>query len=131
MASTHRGMLGDRKAATSHVRSTGAEQTIDNPFLTLDDSLPNPTTRRTVLEEYVDHFTRQSGLQHRTYLLEFAARLARDKDGAMIRYRGEITEPEWDLIDKEKDDATGFWRQSKFFKATSKRPICRTALTDS
>lgn len=123
MASTRRGMLGDRKAAASNVRSTGAEHTIDNPFLTLDDSLSDPTTGRTELEEYVDHFTRQSGLQHRTYLLEFAARLARDKDGAMIRYRDEITDPEWELIDNEKDDATGFWRQAKFFKATSERPF--------
>jgi MFS family permease len=91
---------------------------IDNPFLTFDDSVPDVDTDRTELEEYVHQFTLQSGLEHRTYMLEFAARLARDAHTAMIRYKDDITEPEQRLIEEEKDNATGFWKQAKFFKAT-------------
>jgi MFS family permease len=86
--------------------------------LTLDDNVPNEDTGRTELEEYVHKFTLQSSLEHRTYMLEFAARLARDKHTAMMRYQDEITEPEKRLIETEKDDSTGFWKQAKFFKAT-------------
>ncbi|KAF1959475.1 MFS general substrate transporter [Byssothecium circinans] len=80
--------------------------------------MPDPETGRTELEEYVHRFARQSGLEHRTYMLQFAARLARDDHGAMIRYQDEITEPEKRLIEMEKDESTGFWKQAKFFKAT-------------
>jgi hypothetical protein len=86
--------------------------------LTFDDNVPNEDTGRTELEEYVHQFTLQSGLEHRTYMLEFAARLARDEHTAMMRYQDEITEPEKRLIETEKNDSTGFWKQAKFFKAT-------------
>jgi MFS family permease len=91
---------------------------IDNPFLTFDDNVPDVDTGRTELEEYVHQFTLQSGLEHRTYMLEFAARLARDPHTAMTRYNDEITEPERTLIEREKESTTGFWKQAKFFKAT-------------
>jgi MFS family permease len=80
--------------------------------------VPNENTGRTELEEYVHRFTLQSGLEHRTYMLEFAARLARDEHTAMMRYQDEITEPERRLIETEKHNTTGFWKQAKFFKAT-------------
>jgi hypothetical protein len=93
---------------------------IDNPLLTFDDILADSTTGRTELEEYVYRFAEQGGLLHRLYMLSFAARLARDKGAAMRRYDEEITEPEKVLIRNEKDKASGFWKQAKFFKATSK-----------
>jgi len=129
MASKRQSMLGDRKAAIGNVYSTGAEQTIDNPFLAMDDSMPDPTTGRTGLQEYVHQFVQQNAFQDRDYLLEVAARLARDKDGALILYQEVFTEPEKVLINHEKDHATGFWRQAKFFKATSKQSVCRNGLT--
>lgn len=91
---------------------------IDNPFLTFDDNIPDADTGRTELEEYVHQFTMQSGLEHRTYMLQFAARLARDDHAALVRYEDEITEPEKRLIKTEKDSSSGFWKQAKFFKAT-------------
>ncbi|KAF2822935.1 MFS general substrate transporter [Ophiobolus disseminans] len=118
MSSRRREMLGDRKAAGNNIRSTGPEQTIDNPFLTFDDTMPDADTGRTELEDYVHRFAEQSGLQHRTYMLQFAARLARDEHGALVRYQDEITEPEKRLIETEKDQTSGFWQQAKFFKAT-------------
>ncbi|KAH7091340.1 major facilitator superfamily domain-containing protein [Paraphoma chrysanthemicola] len=113
-----RGMLGDHKAATTNVRSTAAQKTIDNPLLTFDDTLPDSETGRTELEEYVYRFAEQGGLLHRLYMLSFAARLARDKGAAMRRYEDEITEPEKVLLRTEKDKSSGFWKQAKFFKAT-------------
>jgi MFS family permease len=86
--------------------------------LTFDDNVPDVDTDRTELEEYVHQFTLQSGLEHRTYMLEFAARLARDLHTAITRYNDEITEPERILIEREKENTTGFWKQAKFFKAT-------------
>jgi hypothetical protein len=50
--------------------------------------------------------------------LTFGARLARDKNEAMQRYDDELTDPEKKLILSENDKKTGFWKQSKFFKAT-------------
>lgn len=96
---------------------------IDNPFLTFDDNIAHSVTGRTELEEYVHQFVGQNGLSHREEMLLFGARLARDKHSAMSRYENEITEPEKKLIREEKDKKTGFWKQAKFFKATSK---CRT-----
>jgi hypothetical protein len=87
--------------------------------LTLNDSVSRGTTARTELEEYVHQFVEQNGLQHRLEILLFGARLARDKQGALRRYEDEITQPEKDLIRMEKDKSTGFWKQAKFFKATS------------
>jgi hypothetical protein len=86
--------------------------------LTFDDNVPDVNTDRTELEEYVHQFTLQSGLEHRTYMLESAARLARDPHTAMTRYNDEITDPERILIEREKENTTGFWKQAKFFKAT-------------
>ncbi|KAF2004169.1 MFS general substrate transporter [Amniculicola lignicola CBS 123094] len=112
--------LGDPRLnvpATSN-QSTGARQTIDNPLLTFDDTVSRPSTGKTALEEYVLDFARQSKLQDRYELLIFGARLARDKHEAMTRYEGEITDREKKLLLSEKDSGTGFWKQSKFFKAT-------------
>ena len=92
---------------------------IDNPFLTFDDTTPNPETGLTELEEYVHHFAAQSELGHRIHMLEFGARLARDEHVAMVEYQDEITEPEKRLVETEKDETSGFWKQAKFFKATS------------
>lgn len=78
----------------------------------------NTETGRTELEEYVWQFVVQADLKDRYELLKFGARLARDKHEAMMRYADELTEPEKKLIEKEKDKKTGFWKQSKFFKAT-------------
>ncbi|KAH8725445.1 major facilitator superfamily domain-containing protein [Phaeosphaeriaceae sp. PMI808] len=111
-------MLGDRTFITSNTESTGPQQTVDNPFLTLDDTIVHHTTSRTELEDYVHHFASQSGLKHRYEMLLFGARLARNKYEAMIRYKDEITEPEKELIRTEKNKETGFWKQAKFFKAT-------------
>lgn len=64
-------------------------------------------------------FSRRSDLEDRFELLVFGARLARDKHGAMTRYDEELTLPEKDILKGEKDGhAGGFWKQSKFFKAT-------------
>lgn len=60
----------------------------------------------------------QADLKDRYELLRFGARLARDKHEAMDRYADELTEPEKRLLEKEKDRKTGFWKQSKFFRAT-------------
>ncbi|KAH9869803.1 hypothetical protein IAQ61_007016 [Plenodomus lingam] len=111
-------MLGDRKFEAATQRSTGARQTIDNPFLTFDDSREDPTTGRTELEAYVWQFATEAGLADRYELLRFGARLARDKHEAMTRYAGEITDPEKMLLQTEKNKQSGFWRQSKFFRAT-------------
>jgi hypothetical protein len=78
--------------------------------LTFDDNVPDVDTDRTELEEYVHQVTLQSGLEHRTYILEFASRLARDPHTAMTRYNDEITEPERILIEREKENITGFWK---------------------
>ncbi|KAF2028227.1 MFS general substrate transporter, partial [Setomelanomma holmii] len=91
---------------------------IDNPLLTFDDTIANPETGRTELEDYVYQFAEQGGLLHRLYMLSFAARLARDKGAAMRRYDEEITGPEKVLIRTEKNKTSGFWKQAKFFKAT-------------
>lgn len=91
---------------------------IDNPFLTFDDSRPRGDSGRTELEEYVWCFAEQANLEDRYELLRFGARLARDKHEAMHRYADELTVPERQLLEHEKDEKTGFWKQSKFFKAT-------------
>lgn len=114
--------LSKRKYVRLKVKIHVDGRRIDNPFLTFDDTVPDADTGRTELEEYVHHFAAQSGLEHRTYMLQFAARLARDEHVAMIRYQDEITEPEKRLLETEKDEATGFWKQAKFFKATSIEP---------
>ncbi|KAI4947472.1 hypothetical protein J4E91_006826 [Alternaria rosae] len=109
---------GTRNLATNQSHSTGARQTIDNPFLTFDDTIPDPKTQRTELEDYVWEFALLAGLKDRYELLQFGARLARDKYEAMRRYADELTEPEKKLLEKEKDKSTGFWKQSKFLRAT-------------
>jgi hypothetical protein len=95
--------------------------------LTLDDIVVHPATVRTELEEYVYAFAQQSSLSHRLEILLFGARLARDKHEAILRYGDEITEPEKELIHTEKDSKTGFWKQAKFFKATSTKIFHRGA----
>ncbi|KAH7361111.1 major facilitator superfamily domain-containing protein [Pyrenochaeta sp. MPI-SDFR-AT-0127] len=112
------GIRGDRKLAAAQIDSTGPRQTIDNPFLTFDDTRVDINTGRTELEEYVWQFVVQADLKDRYELLRFGARLARDKHEAMSRYAEELTEPEKRLLEKEKDKTTGFWEQSKFFRAT-------------
>lgn len=111
-------MLGDRRLEAPAQHLTGARQTIDNPFLTLDDSRDDPRTGRTELEGYVWQFATDAELIDRYELLRFGARLARDKHEAMTRYADEITEPEKMLLQNEKSKQTGFWSQSKFFRAT-------------
>ncbi|KAF2846158.1 MFS general substrate transporter [Plenodomus tracheiphilus IPT5] len=111
-------MLGDRRLEAAAQQSTAARQTIDNPFLTLDDSRDDPRTGRTELEEYVWQFATDAEITDRYELLRFGARLARDKHEAMTRYADEITEPEKVLLLTEKNKKTGFWSQSKFFRAT-------------
>ncbi len=90
--------------------------TIDNPFLTFDDTHDYSRTERTELEEYVSDFAYRSGLDDRLPLLIFGARLARDKHEAITRYGGAISSREKAPIQKEKE--TGFWQQSKYDKAT-------------
>jgi hypothetical protein len=86
--------------------------------LTFDDTVARPGSGKTELEEYVLEFTRRNDLEDRYELLIFGARLGRDKDAAMIQYDRELTTPEKKLLIEEKAKHTGFWRQSKFFKAT-------------
>ena len=129
-------MLVDRRLAALHGHSTGPRQTlvdisisitltyidklrsIDNPFLTFDDTRVDEKTGRTELEAYVWDFCVVADLKDRYELLRFGARLARDKHEAMSRYADELTEPEKKLLEKEKEKETGFWKQSKFFRAT-------------
>ncbi|KAF2732388.1 MFS general substrate transporter [Polyplosphaeria fusca] len=111
--------LGDRSLPVdTSQRATGPRQTIDNPLLTFDDTVARTATGRTELEEYVLQFARQADIEDRYNLLVFGARLARDKYEAMTRYDAELTDPEKDLIENENNSKTGFWKQSKFFKAT-------------
>jgi hypothetical protein len=70
------------------------------------------------LGEYVFDFARRGGLEDRFELLLFGARLARDKDEAMNTYEDELTAPEKSLLQKEKAERTGFFKQSKFFRLT-------------
>ena len=91
---------------------------IDNPLLTFDDTIPRPRTRQTELEEYVLDFATRNGLGDKYQLLLFGARLARDKDEAMMRYNDELTGPEKILLRDEDEKSAGFWKQSKFFRAT-------------
>jgi hypothetical protein len=91
---------------------------IDNPFLTFDDTKANLKTQRTELEEYVWEFVSLADLKDRYELLRFGARLARDKYETLRRYSDELTDSEKKLLEKEKDKSTGFWKQSKFLRAT-------------
>lgn len=91
---------------------------IDNPLLTFDDTTVRTREGRTELEQYVYQFCEGCGLGDRYELLIFGARLARDKYDAMRRYDNELTESEKRLLEEEKDKKTGFWKQSKFFRAT-------------
>ncbi|CAO2654080.1 Nn.00g108130.m01.CDS01 [Neocucurbitaria sp. VM-36] len=116
--SVGRGMFVDRRLAAVQGHSTGPRQTIDNPFLTFDDTKVDDKTGRTELEQYVWDFCVVADLKDRYELLRFGARLARDKHEAMSRYADELTELEKKLLDKEKERETGFWQQSKFFRAT-------------
>ncbi|RYN47105.1 hypothetical protein AA0114_g8015 [Alternaria tenuissima] len=110
--------VGNRRLATNRVRSTGARQTIDNPFLTFDDTKADLNTGRTELEEYVWQFAALADLKDRYELLRFGARLARDKFETISRYADELTGREKKLLEQEKDKSTGFWKQSKFLRAT-------------
>ncbi|CAN9470993.1 unnamed protein product [Alternaria alternata] len=110
--------VGNRRLATNRVRSTGARQTIDNPFLTFDDTKADLNTGRTELEEYVWQFAALADLKDRYELLRFGARLARDKFETISRYADELTGREKKLVEQEKDKSTGFWKQSKFLRAT-------------
>lgn len=90
--------------------------TIDNPFLTFDDTLSHSGTGKTELEEYVWDFARRSELDDKFPLLLFGARLARDKHEAITRYRDTISTRDRSLIANEKE--TGFWQQSKTVQIT-------------
>ena len=63
-------------------------------------------------------FARKANLEDRYELLIFGARLARDKHEALSRYDSEITDPEKALLQDENEKTAGFWKQSKFFRAT-------------
>ena len=63
-------------------------------------------------------FASLAGLKDRYELLRFGARLARDKYETMRKYADELTDSEKELLEKEKDESTGFWKQSKFLRAT-------------
>ena len=91
---------------------------IDNPFLTFDDTKADLNTGRTELEEYVWQFAALADLKDRYELLRFGARLARDKFETISRYADELTGREKKLVEQEKDKSTGFWKQSKFLRAT-------------
>jgi hypothetical protein len=91
---------------------------IDNPFLTFDDTNPNRETQRTELEEYVWEFASFAGLEDRYELLQFGARLARDRYQAMGRYADKLTDSETKLLKEDEHKSTGFWKQSKFLRAT-------------
>lgn len=86
--------------------------------MTFDDTRTEPRTGRTELESYVWNFAEQADIKDRYELLRFGARLARDKHETMTWYADELTEPEKRLLGTEKDRETGFWKQSKFFRAT-------------
>ncbi|KAK7755383.1 hypothetical protein SLS62_002610 [Diatrype stigma] len=96
--------------------TAGRPITIDNPFLTFDDTVLNPRTGKTELEEYVWDFACRSELDDKVRLLIFGARLARDKHEAITRYGGDISARDRLLIDNEKE--AGFWQQSKTVRAT-------------
>lgn len=133
-AQEHRSRSQTRKSVGSHNSASDARQTfvislvytnslltndsIDNPFLTFNDTRYDPESERTELEEYVWQFALQADLEDRYEILRFGARLARDKHEAMTRYADEITTREKILLQTEKDKATGFWKQSKLFRAT-------------
>ncbi|KAF2265095.1 MFS general substrate transporter [Lojkania enalia] len=110
--------LGDRKLPGRYIETSGPRQTIDNPLLTFDDTIARPETCRTELEEYVLDFARQADIEDRCELLLFGARLARDKHEALSRYAHELTTLEMILLQDEREKSTGFWKQSKFFRAT-------------
>lgn len=80
--------------------------------------MPQGETGRTELEDYVHTFAGISDLEDKFELLIFGARLARDKHEALNKYDHEITTVEKKLILDEKEKHTGFWQQSKFFRAT-------------
>lgn len=86
--------------------------------MTIDDTVKRSTVGRTDLEEYVFNFANLADLKDRYELLLFGARLARDKHEAMSKYRDELTPQEMELLQHESDKQTGFWQQSKFFRAT-------------
>lgn len=86
--------------------------------MTFDDIEVNPRTQRTELEDYVWQFAVLADLKDRYELLRFGARLARDKHEAISRYDAELTDREKLLIENEKGKDRGFWKQSKFFRAT-------------
>ncbi|KAF2107090.1 major facilitator superfamily domain-containing protein [Lophiotrema nucula] len=110
--------LSDRKIPGSILRSTGSQQTYDNPLLTFDDTRKDLETGRTSLEEYVFDFAGKASLRDRYEVLIFGARLARDKHEALSRYDNEITDLEKALLQDENEKTAGFWKQSKFFRAT-------------
>jgi hypothetical protein len=109
-------MLGLRRSST--VQPPPEHTNYDNPLLVFDDSKPDSVTGRTELEEYIWKFAEHADLADRYEILRFGARLARDKHGAMSRYADELTTPEKELLKHEQDKSTGFWKQSKFLRAT-------------
>jgi hypothetical protein len=91
---------------------------MDNPLKQYDDGLIDPSSNMTELEQYVQQFTEQSDLLDQYDLLIKGARLARDHQAAVTRYSNIFTGPEMDLLDEKKELSRGFWKQSKFFRAT-------------
>jgi hypothetical protein len=89
-------------------------------LLILDDTVTQPGINKTELEAYVFDFARANDLEDRINLLIFGARLARDRDEALQKYTDsdELTDPERELLQEDTEKNTGFWQQSKFFRAT-------------
>ncbi|KAF2126317.1 MFS general substrate transporter [Dothidotthia symphoricarpi CBS 119687] len=106
------GLVDQKYAVLTDVSS------IDNPLKAYDDSVVHHKSNRTELEQYVHQFAERSELGDKFDLLIKGARLARDHAAAMRRYANVFTEPEIELLDEKKELGQGFWRQSKFFRAT-------------
>lgn len=91
---------------------------IDNPLKVYDDTVRDPVSERTELEQYVHQFAEHCELEEKYDLLIKGARLARDHHAALRKYDAVFTESEKDLLDEKKELKRGFWKQSKFFRAT-------------
>lgn len=66
----------------------------------------------------MQQFAEQSDLRDQFDLLVKGARLARDHQAAVTRYSDVFSGPELELLDEKNELSRGFWKQSKFFRAT-------------